>query len=481
MKILENEKIERGNTKIAVKAGFWYVVSTFLTKGLAFITTPIFARLMSEAHYGEFSNYANWQSILIIIVSLEMYNTLSRAYYDYTDDYDKYVSSITIATCGVTLLFYILFLICGDWIYNVIAIPQQFVHILFFTMMFQSCKTVFLTRERTLYRYKSATVLSMLSLVVPTLISVFLVISVPESERLSARIYGFYIPYALLGVYCAAVLIYKGRTFKWSHFKYAVKLAIPLLVHYLTTYMLTVTNTIITKNFLGAEAAAVVSITVSIMNIITMLFQAVTGALTTWVMDKLEQHEFGQVRKCGLLFAAVLGCVTIGVMLLAPEVVWIMGGSKYVDAISLIPGLAFSIFFQVVTTLFTIILTFNKSVTETSVVTAVVAILSIVAKILLISQFGYEILPFINLAAFAVLFFANYLIVRKKGYGSCINFKGMLAIAAVVGVFCALSYVLYENIIIRYGIIAVFIVAAVAVIIKTRNIWMKLLRKKKSS
>ena len=70
---------QRGNTAIAVRAGFWYVVSTVLFKGIAFISTPIFARLMSAEAYGEFSNYASWQATLLIITSAELYNTLSRA------------------------------------------------------------------------------------------------------------------------------------------------------------------------------------------------------------------------------------------------------------------------------------------------------------------------------------------------------------------------------------------------------------------
>ena len=54
----DNEK--RGSNGLALKAGFWYVISNFLVKGIAFITTPIFARMMSAENYGEFSNFASW-------------------------------------------------------------------------------------------------------------------------------------------------------------------------------------------------------------------------------------------------------------------------------------------------------------------------------------------------------------------------------------------------------------------------------------
>ena len=98
--------IKRGATSLAVKAGAWYVLSTFMSKALAFITTPLFSRMMSRNDYGEFMNFASWFTTLFIVTSLEMFNTAPRAYYDYKDEYDKYTSSITIASILVSCGFF---------------------------------------------------------------------------------------------------------------------------------------------------------------------------------------------------------------------------------------------------------------------------------------------------------------------------------------------------------------------------------------
>lgn len=66
--MVETEK--RGSTELALKAGLWYVISNFLVKALSFITTPIFARLMTAEQYGEFSNYASWLATLLILAGL---------------------------------------------------------------------------------------------------------------------------------------------------------------------------------------------------------------------------------------------------------------------------------------------------------------------------------------------------------------------------------------------------------------------------
>ncbi len=470
---------KRGSTSLALKAGFWYVISTFLVKAISFFTTPIFARLMDETSYGEFSNFASWQSTLLIIAGAELYNTLSRAYYDHKEDYDRYVSSVTLTSCILTFAMYIVFILCGDWIYDIVSIPPQFVHIMFFTMTFQSCKQIFFARERTLYRYKTVAAISFANLIIPTVISVILVILAPNEQRLAARIYGFYLPWAVIGLGCMIVMLLRGRCFKLKHSIYALKLSLPLMVHYLTAYLLTSTNTIIAKNMLDAAAAAVVSIATSTIHIITILFQSVSGAVTTWLMDNLDQSKRNMVKKGTLIYTACLAVVSIGVILLAPEIVWILGGSKYASATLLIPGLVLAVLIQSVTSVFNIILTYDKNVVKTAVYTGIIAALSIVAKVYLTPMFGFNALPWINVAAFGILYFINYILIKKAGYADSVSMKGMTAVLLVTSAFVGISFILYKHILIRYGLIALIALVALFAAYKYRAVIIKLLKSRK--
>ncbi|MBE6038985.1 MAG: hypothetical protein E7218_07305 [Anaerofustis stercorihominis] len=476
----KEQSVKRGDTSLAVKAGFWYVVSSFLIKGISFLTTPIFSRLMSRADYGEFSNYASWQATLLIITSAELYNTLSRAYYDYTDDFDKYASSITIATGGVTLAVYLVFLLCGSWIYKIVSIPQQFVHILFITLMCNACKSIFTTRERTLYRYKTVAFISMVNLLVPTLVAISLVISVPEVNRLPARIYGFYLPSALIGFVCAVVILKKGRFhFSIEHCKYAFKLALPMIVHYFTAYLLTSSNTIVTKSLLGASVSAVVSIASSTIHIFTVLFQSLSGAVTTWIMDNLSQQNHAKLRKDSMMYVGLLALVSAGVILIAPEVVWVLGGSGYGQSAALVPGMIVAVLIQSITSVFTIILTYDKNIMKTAIFTGIVAVLSVMTKIMILPGLGVNALPYVNIVAFGSLFVINYMLIKKAGYADAVNFKGMIIVISAVFALMLFSGWLYANTLIRYGIIVVFGVASCAILWTKRAIVLSFFKKRK--
>lgn len=472
----ENE--QRGSTKLALKAGFWYVFSTFLIKGLSFITTPIFARLLSKEDYGEFSNFASWQVLLLIITGAELHNTLARAYFDYKDDYDKYVSTVTIAACGVTLVFYIFFLLNSNWILNIVSIPEEFIHILFFMLMFQACKQIYMARERTLYRYKSVAAISIVNLLIPTIIAVILVILADEMSRLPARIYGFYIPSAVIGLGCALVIILRGRSFKWEYCRYAFALSLPLMIHYLTAHILTSSNTIVTKWVLGAEAVSTVSIASSTNHILTILLQAVSGAVTVWLMDNMEQGNLNITRKGTLIYAVGISAIGVAVILLAPEFVWLLGGTAYADSVALMPGMVAATLIQSITTIFTIILTYEKKVVRTALYTGLVSIFCVLAKYFLLSYMGVIVLPYINMVSFGILFVVNYLLVKKYGCSKYISIKGLTCIIGGVCIISLVSLLTYENIVIRASLIAIFAITAVIVAYLNRSLIIKVVKNK---
>ena len=55
---------------IQVKASFWFLICSFLQKGISVITTPIFTRLLTTSEYGQLNVFNSWLGIITIIVFL---------------------------------------------------------------------------------------------------------------------------------------------------------------------------------------------------------------------------------------------------------------------------------------------------------------------------------------------------------------------------------------------------------------------------
>ena len=89
-----------------VKAGIAYTVGNVLLKGIAFLTLPIFTRLLTTQEFGLYNVYVSYESILTIFAGVCLYGSLRTAWYDYKTTFQQYVlSSLTLSFgCFLVLL-----------------------------------------------------------------------------------------------------------------------------------------------------------------------------------------------------------------------------------------------------------------------------------------------------------------------------------------------------------------------------------------
>ena len=65
------------------KASLFYLFGTLFNKGIGFITTPIFTRILSISDYGTITTYTSWFSMLSVVFSLALYMGIRAAFLDY--------------------------------------------------------------------------------------------------------------------------------------------------------------------------------------------------------------------------------------------------------------------------------------------------------------------------------------------------------------------------------------------------------------
>ena len=95
---------------VEARASIWYTICGIIIKCMAFITLPIFTRLLTTEEYGLSTIYSSTAAIVIIFVSLQLpYGSLSTAMIKYKHKRDRYLSSV----CGICIvLTLIYFMIC---------------------------------------------------------------------------------------------------------------------------------------------------------------------------------------------------------------------------------------------------------------------------------------------------------------------------------------------------------------------------------
>ena len=335
--------MEKDLNKKAVTAGMWYIVSIFLIRGISFITTPIFSRILTEAQLGNVKTFESWMYLFTPIMALSMYDSIARAKYDHENDYNQYISSVQtlniLFTCAVFLIsipFYSTVSKLLD-----MSLP---VYLTFFLYLLSHPSVLYMqNREKQLLNYKSNILISALMSLPPTLIALALIFIFKKSGSTAldeARIIGMFIPQAIVGFVIIILLYKKGHTFiNLKYWKYALKFSLPLIPYALSVIILNQSNLLMIKASNGETVAGLYSLAVTIVYIVELLSDSIINAWEPWAYENMNAGNYKPIKKAWLGISCIYGGISFLIIMFAPELIWVLGGEKYASAVYVVPPL----------------------------------------------------------------------------------------------------------------------------------------------
>ena len=78
--------IKQIKNSTTIKSGIWYTATNFILRGMAFITIPIYTRLLNLEEYGIVSVYTTFVSIFMIITGLDLHASIGTGIIDFKKD-----------------------------------------------------------------------------------------------------------------------------------------------------------------------------------------------------------------------------------------------------------------------------------------------------------------------------------------------------------------------------------------------------------
>lgn len=473
------EKKNHQSSSVVAKAGLWYTLCNFLFRGMAFITTPIFTRLMSKQELGDFSNFSSWISILLILTSFDLAQSVIRSKLEHEDDMDCYIWSILSLSTLWTLLVYGIFCVFPSFFSNLLQVEPKYIHLMFLYLVTTPAYSMLITKHRAFYKYKTFVLLTGIMTVSATLLSLLLVILM--DDKLAGRLYGFYIPHIVLSLAIFVLLAARGKKIKKEYWKYACVICLPLVPHELSLYVLSASDKVIIKRLSGAEYVAVYSVAYSAYHIATILFDSMNKAFAPWLLESLHHKNYSEIRKTSKIYIGIFIILIVGVLMLGPEIIWILGGEKYVGAEACLPPLFTSCVFQLVYRMYVNIEFYEKKTVSVGIATMIAAGVNIILNFLLIPldlEHGYVIASYTTLIGYMLLFVFHYFTVKRMGMSHVYDTKyiiivliGSLAVAFIMNL-------LYPLRIVRYILVLVYASVVLYFAYKNRSIILGIFKKK---
>ena len=142
------------NNAKAIRSGVWYTVANFFTKGIGFITAPIFTRLLTKAEFGVYNNYLSWLAIFSIIITMHMESTLLSARFDFEDKLDEYILSMLSLTTVIALAWMLFFNAFMSRASSFLGLDPVYINVMMVYLIFYQCINFYQIKERYSFEYK---------------------------------------------------------------------------------------------------------------------------------------------------------------------------------------------------------------------------------------------------------------------------------------------------------------------------------------
>lgn len=415
----------------ALKSGFWYVFSEILVRGVSFFATPIYTRILPTAVFGNVRIFESWILILVPIISLSLYNSVERAKLDFREKYDSYISSIVTLTLFLFASITLIFVIWKDTIKKCLSFSESMFWIFPMYGCAYVCTLCMQKRERQMLNYKSNILISFLSVLPSVTLSITSLMlwkeKATDAMLTDIRILGFYIPLIFLGIGVIIIIFLRGRTFvNFSYWRYGIAYSMPLIIYAVSVQVLYQSDKIMIQKMRGDELAGIYSLATTVVYIIDILSNALHGAWTPWLFEKLNRGEVKEIWKVWWILLSGMAVLSWGIVMFAPEAVWFLGGPKYKEAKWLLGSMLSAGVFQFTMLLFVALEKFYKKTRYSGWAGIISAGINICLNGICIYKFGYRAAAYTTAFSYLAAVIIHYLLIRKYMGRENIPMKKML-------------------------------------------------------
>lgn len=450
------------NLPVGIKATVWFFVCSFLQKAIAAISTPIFTRLMSPAEFGQFYVFLSWLEIVGVVVTLNLFcGVYMQGLVKFGEKRYRFTSTMQGMTLTLVITWLLMYLIFSDFWDKLFGLTTFKILLMFVIIWTNAVFGFWSSEKRFLVDYRNLVKVTLSVSLLQPILGVLLVLYC--DDKVTARILGvailnflFYVPLFILQIKRDFVL------FSSDIWKYAANFNLPLVPHYLSMVLLGNINRIMINDTIGAAESGIYSLGFAVSHIMIMFNSAMLQTFEPWLYKHIRDKKFAEMAKFSYPAFIFIAVINLFLVAFAPEIINIFAPRSYADAVWVIPPLAASMYFMFLYSFFAVFEFYYEKTKFIMFATFAGAALNIVLNHFLLEKFGFCVAGYATLLCymvFAILHFVFMKLICKTYLENVKVYNGywILAIGLILLVGCGIYAVLYNTVLLRYGITAVLL------------------------
>ncbi len=460
--ILSKAKEKYDSYPVHVKASFFFVLCGVFKDAVDVIATPIFTRLLTTDEYGLFGVYNSWYQIVRIIITLSLFSdSFNVGMARFGEDSERFASSQQGLITTMLIFWSGVWYIARGLLGGVIDIGVELVVLMLLQVLFSSGYYIWFQKKRYRYSYKILTAVTLTYTAMQPLLGIVLI-------KLNTRGFdnGVLRIVTGVGVQIAFGLVFyviqfcRSRTFfHKKYWKFALKLNIPLLPHYLSQILLNQSDKLMIDAFSGKTSTAIYSVAHSAAFVLQAVTTNLNATLVPWLYEKLKRKNYEGIRRAVTGIVLLSAVVVMCLVLVAPEAMKVFADDEYREGIWIIPPLAFSVYLILVYMLFSNLELFFEKSNYILVSSVVGAISNIVLNYIFIRKIGYLAAGYTTVAGYVLMCIGHiifaYITCKKESvpFSELYDLKAIGIVTMSLFAVCAGIMFLYDHTVVRYAVL----------------------------
>lgn len=453
----------------AAKASIALIIVKFFQKGLNMITGPIFTRIMPIDQYGIISTFTSWQSIIYIVVTLNLsQGVFNNGMLDFKKDRKSFCFSILCLANLCTILWTIVYVIINYLIGNVIGLPYYLLILMLLYFLFTPAYNYWMGEQRFEFKYKANTIVMIGTSIVSTVIAIIAVLLVPNGLKSSAKLFGTEGIAILVGIFFYIYLFIKSKhKIKIEYWKYALKFNLPLIPHYLSMYLLSSSDRIMISKIINTSATAIYNVSYTVASIMLIFWNSIEASYAPWIYQNLEIKNYKSIRKRGSQILLLFAVLTMLSTLFAPEIIFVLAPKSYHEGIYIIPAVAAGVFFTALYSLFMRIELYLKKTKFTMYASIIAGVMNLILNFIFIPIYGMYAAGYTTLVCYIILSLGHYVILKKLNYHKIYDNKFIFVLSLLIILSSMFISLIYKYNVIRYIVIGIILIT---ILIKRKKV-----------
>lgn len=316
-----------------------YLIANLATRALAFISIPLYTRLLTPNDYGIVSIYLGVVAILSSVIALSADRSVSRYYFDQksAEDFKRFVGTSSILATVFFIINSILIIVFAEEFGKLTNLNTNTVYLL---IPMSLINVVGLTFEQIYGPLKKSKIIAISSLTrvyIGFAISILLILLFKEN-KFYGQIIGQIIAGGLMIIYWGVkIRPYFKIAFDKSYLKYIFTYSIPLIPYALSGVIIEQFGKVAIGNSQSISTAGYYSLALTVGSLVSIAISVTHQAWNPYFMQYMNEKNYLQLDKDFIRIFKVTTVVAFSIATFGGEIGLLLAKREFLGSMYLIP------------------------------------------------------------------------------------------------------------------------------------------------